>query len=171
MARDIEEFLRQAALKRQQQQNQGAAQPPRPAAPPPRPVPTQQPPRPIQQKKRVRKMGGQPTQPAAQRPPESVADHVRRRLDTSSLVDHAQQLGSEVALADDKLEARLHEKFDHEVGTMGAYAGASISQGQRDAAARLSPDRLLDLLKNPNSLRQAIIVAEILKRPDFDGTQ
>ncbi|HMP78332.1 MAG TPA: hypothetical protein PKD54_02660 [Pirellulaceae bacterium] len=166
MARDIEEFLRQAALKRQQQQqqqNQGGGQPPRQAQPP------QPPPRPAQPKKRVRKTPGQRREPAMSRPPETVSEQVRRRLDTSSLSDHAQQLGSEVALADDKLEARLHEKFDHDVGTMGgAYATARITKQQRDAADRLAPVHLLDLLKNPTSLRQAIIVAEILKRPDFD---
>lgn len=165
MARDIEEFLRQAALKRQQQQQGQAAPPPRqvparPAQPPP--------PRQPQQKKRVRR-GTAPTQKnLTSQTSETVADRVRRRLDTSDIAEHTRQLGSEVALADDKLEARLHEKFDHELVSLNAYGDARITKKQRDAAAKLTPTNLLDLLKNRDSLRQAIIVAEILQRPNFD---
>ncbi len=170
MARDIEEFLRKAAERRKQAQ-QGGGQPAAPQRPAqPAPVPQQRPvaPPPAQRQP----YSPPPTTPSRQPPQrqpveaevvwsnrESVAAHVQAHISTRSIAEHASQLGQEVGLADDKLEQRLHEKFDHSVGTLGHLdtTGEGATSG----------DDLLQLLRNPQSLRQAILLSEILKRPEF----
>jgi hypothetical protein len=97
---------------------------------------------------------------------QSVAQHMRA---TDQIGRHAERLGDEVELADDKLEARLHQVFDHKVGdlkksTMEA-AAASPSQAARDAPLPGAVS-IARMLTDPQSLRNAFIMAEILKRPD-----
>ncbi len=165
MARDIEEFLRKAAERRKQQQNQGGGAPAptnqqsRPPAPP-RP----QPPRPQPRQEFI------PTNEIEVIAPrgESIQDHVRRHINTNDITQHARQLGEEVALADDKIDAHIHQKFDQGLGTLASgrdpYAQDSNNTMNRD----LGQHDLLDLLREPKTLRQAILVSEILKRPNFD---
>lgn len=144
MARDIEEFLRKAAERRNKAGNQP---PPQAAGKPPAPPP---PPRTLVSEvvdvDEIEVVGG-----------DRIAN---RHIDTSRIAQHAAQLGGEVSLADDKIEARLHEKFDHDVGRLKkkSQTGAKQSTGGSE---------LLRLLQTPKTIRQAIIVAEILKRPEF----
>jgi hypothetical protein len=192
MARDIEEFLRRAAERRKQNQGQSA---PAPKPPPARPAvpPAKQrladeadarkPPGeldPYRELPRSREAG--PTQSA--RPPkaspiarqakpqrqrrETVAEHVRDAIVVSDVTENASQLGEEVGLADEKLEARL-EKFDHKIGDL-----EGMSSIQDDRVERVGQDKshlavsLLELLKQPQTVRQSILISEILKRPNFD---
>ena len=95
-----------------------------------------------------------------------VLQHMRG---TEEIAAHAQQLGQEVDLADDKLESRLHAVFDHKVGdlkksTMEAGA-ASPTQASRDAPLPGAAS-IAHLLVNPQNVRNAIILAEILRRPE-----
>ncbi len=150
MARDIDEFLRKAAERR----NKAAGQ--APPGQPGRGTPVNKPPTPARQRPRgpeiveaneVEVVGG-----------EGIA---KRHLDTSRIAQHAAQLGAEVSLADDKIEARLQEKFDHDLGRL---AKKNKEQRQRETGG----SELLKLLRTPKTIRQAIIVTEILKRPNFD---
>ena len=193
MARDIEEFLRRAAERRKQNQGQPAP-PPAPADPPsPAPPPRQrlanesnaskQPEQvdPYRELPRSREAGqkksGSPTNappvansPQRQRKPkrESIADHVREAIVVSDVTENSNKLGAEVGLADEKLEARM-AKFDHAIG--GLEGMASI---QSDRVETEGPDKshiavgLLELFKQPQTIRQSILIAEILKRPNFD---
>jgi hypothetical protein len=96
-----------------------------------------------------------------------VDEHVRARLDTSKFGQRAQQLGD--------LD-NLEERFSHELGRLGqseaapqavtapveeapAIRAAIESQSVAPAAA------IAELLRRPESVRQAIIMQEILKRP------
>lgn len=94
---------------------------------------------------------------------EGVAEHVSRHLSTQGIVDHAQNLGDEVALADDKLESRLHATFDHNVGHMKHRDAYSTDKApQVDIAAEVAA-----MLSSPKGMRQLIIANEILRRPEW----
>ncbi len=183
MPRDIEEFLKMAAKRRQQQKKPGG----KPAAGrPAAPAGQQQPP--------VRRTQPTPAPPpAARRAPvapatddeiviiggtgsadpyeQSVAEHVRSYIDTSSLGEHASHLGEEVALADDKLDSRLHSTFDHQVGHIGSAdkssAFSTTTATTRIDVAPLAND-LLNMMSSPRSIQQAVLISEILQRPNFD---
>ena len=194
MARDIEEFLRRAAERRKQNQGQSAPQPPpaqqRPPEPPPRPkqrladeADDRKSPDeldPYRELPRSREAGpSQPTLPPKappvarqgrpqQKRRESIADHVRDAIVVSDVTENASHLGEEVGLADEKLEARL-EKFDHKIGNLEGMS--SVQDGRVETKG---PDKshlavsLLELFKQPKTIQQSILIAEILKRPDFD---
>lgn len=181
MARDIEEFLRRAAerRKKQQQQQQGGAR--RPAQPPQR----RQPP---VQRQPVRQP---PRQPPKQRPNtlvdrkeiefvtpkkkphdfrnESVQEHVKHYINTEDIAEHAEHLGEHLSQTDERVEERIHKKFDHSVGSLSKRPSVtdSITESTGDDIAPIAQD-LLELLSKPKTIRQAILVAEILRRPNFD---
>ncbi|MGI9519782.1 MAG: hypothetical protein ACR2NP_22200 [Pirellulaceae bacterium] len=121
MPRDIEEFLKMAAKRRQQQKQGGGAAPQRsqPATPPAsqqRPTPQRLVPRPqslqpaTDEEIIILGPGGQPSTDMRR---QSVSDHVRSHIDTSDISEQVSHLGETVGLADDKLDARLHDTFDH----------------------------------------------------------
>ena len=107
----------------------------------------------------------------------SVSTHVEQHIDTGRLQAHASHLGEEVGYADDKLESRLHERFDHSVGRLGSSATDSLGlqeseESPYDAVALLVDQSVPDaakitlLLRSHVGVRQAIILSEILRRPD-----
>lgn len=175
MPRDIEEFLKMAAKRRQQQKKQGG----RPATPAGGGAQRPQTPPPQAQRRSIRPatddeiviIGG--PESASRQPAggTSVADHVRSHIDTSALGEHARHLGEKVALADDKLDARLQSTFDHDVGNLKIDTSQSAFATTTTTTAKtVSPiaSDLLDMLSNPKSIRQAILINEILQRPKFD---
>jgi hypothetical protein len=87
----------------------------------------------------------------------SVSSHVATHLDSSSFDERAAQLGEKVDLADDNLEAHIHQVFDHQVGNLATSTGVVREQ----APAHLT-EAVYDMLDSPQDLRQAIILAEIL---------
>ena len=89
---------------------------------------------------------------------EGVAEHVERHLDSSAFDQRAERLGDDVEVADDQMEARIHEKFDHDLGEIDAQVA---SRGQK---AFIVPPAL-GFIKNKDQLIQAIIVSEILGNP------
>ena len=194
MARDIEEFLRRAAERRKQNQGQAAPKPP-PAPEPPRAAPPQSIRRladeaddrnsseeldPYRELPRSREAGQSEATPAPKFPPvarqenshgkrrETVAEYVREAIAVSDVIEPSARLGEEVSLADERLEARL-EKFDHKIGDL-----EGMSSIQDDRVETKGPDKshlavsLLELFKQPQTIRQSILISEILKRPNFD---
>ncbi len=158
MARDIEEFLRKAA-ERRQQANKGATKPSQPAMgsqPPRRPVAPQPPPQSVPVAEEITYR-------------ESIAEHVRKAVNSKSVSQGAARLGQEVALADDKLESRLHEKFDHSVSRLADTGDKSPAKKQkRKGSGNTGPTTIFEMLRSPQNIGQAILLAEILKRPNFD---
>ena len=187
MARDIEEFLRRAAERRKQSQSGGTAPPPRKSAPPRAP---QAPPKqrlaqeqvlrpdeidPYARKKsqaeaepKPQAAPKRPSKPPQQKKRETISEQVKRTIDVSDVTEHANQLGAQVGQADERLEARL-EKFDH---SMGALDGTATVTDDETAKVE-GPDRsqlaidLLQLFSQPKSIRQSILISEVLKRPAF----
>ncbi len=170
MPRDIEEFLKMAAKRRQEQKQRASGkQPPAARKPPVQSRPSAPQPAPAKRKslrpgEEIRVLGG----PLDMRD-QSVSEHVQSHIDTSDLAEHARHLGEEVGLADDKLDARLHHKFDHTVSSLrpkGTAHDETTAISERGFSP-LAAD-LLDMLRSPKSIRQAILISEVFKRPDFD---
>lgn len=102
---------------------------------------------------------------------EELIEHVAESMDTSDvtaraaqLSRHASQLGAQVGQADEKLEGRLHEKFDHDLGKIHDESVTTAGQkGQKGVA--LSASDIVGMLSNPKSISQAVVLNEILQRP------
>ncbi len=162
MAKDIEEFLKMAAQRRRE----SATGPPRAQQTPAQ----QKPPSKQQQKKPVKPPVVVSETEVDVVPPrrESVASGVQKNLDNSRLKRHAEKLGEEVGLADDKLDARLHQKFDHQVGHLASQAIGGVESTSKARVPVKSKTLLLNMLASPQSVQQAIIMSEILSRPEWD---
>ena len=148
---EIADFLRRAVGQRG-----GRPQPPQPA---PQPAVAQ-----VVEPEVTRPVGGR------------VSRHVGEHLDTAEFEQRAAQLGDEVADADDEMGRRLHEKFDHEVGRLAQTPGESATASEVLEAAE-PQDRVAEfpttaaaglpaMLANAQSIRQAIVISEILTRPE-----
>lgn len=81
---------------------------------------------------------------------------------------HTRQLGAVVDQADDKMEARLHQVFDHSVGQLKKQATDSIPKTQEGAeqGPALTSASIAELMRSPPAIRTAIILGEILHRPE-----
>lgn len=94
---------------------------------------------------------------------EGVADHVARHLSTEDIAAQTRTLGSEVAAADDRVEARLHEKFDHDLGQLQhRETPIELQEVDADIASEVAA-----MIRRPEGMRQLIIANEILRRPDW----
>jgi hypothetical protein len=180
LADEISEFLQQTAQRRgalREGAPAGAApspQAPAPSAAPATPL-TASPPR----QPRVRPAASGPGVTGLEPPPSQpagalsspsgarVAEHVRSYLDTGDIVQETAGLGRDVAMADQKTEQRLREAFTHRLGQLAAApteapATLAAPKPQPGAAAR----GLAAMLRNPTSVRQAILLSEILNPPE-----
>ena len=179
MARDIEEFLRRAAERRQQQKQGG----------PPKQTPRQQPPRQRQQPPRQRQqpppveaeivesvpLSRRRQNPKTKKPSKKpireqrVAKHVRDSIDVSDVSAKANKLGKRIASTHDRVESTVHKHLDHDLTELDDTQSVTelpppkIFGAQSDAFA----EELRQMLKNPRMVGKAVILAEILKRPEF----
>ena len=168
MAKNIEEFLKMAASRRQQQQAGG-----QPQAPQQPPQPQQQP-RVFVQPEIIEYVDEiEVVDPLRD---QSVGTHVTTHIDTSGISQHADNLGNRVSLAGSKTEQRIHQKFDQQVGHLDADSIQDIgevSAARTDAYdAHSTPEialELAQLFRTPNKIRQAILLKEVLERPDWDS--
>ena len=101
---------------------------------------------------------------------DSVSQHVAQHLDPSSIRQHTAQLGAELAQEEAKHQSDVREKFGHKLGRLsGTPATASATAASRvtNLAGALTPaGDLVQLLRSPASIRQAILLNEILARPE-----
>jgi hypothetical protein len=157
---EIDEFLRRAAdnLKPKRQ----TARPTPPKAPPP--PQKQAPPR------RLVEMA-QEIQPLQSVERESVAAHVQKHLSTAQFETRASTLIDEdLTAADRQREQHRKEVFGHRVGTLTDTSVFEVEPTEQSAnivtqtAAAGLP--LASLLGSPDSLRRAIVLNEILTRPE-----
>ena len=75
------------------------------------------------------------------------------------------RLGEEVDAADSKMAARLHQVFDHQIGDLKGSAAATVTQEVYAGGESALVD-LLRMIRSPQSIRDAVLMAEILHRPD-----
>lgn len=103
---------------------------------------------------------------------DDVAAHVDQYLDPKRVTSRSERFGEEVALADDHLDAHQRELFGQ--GPRGGLSAARM--GTTTAAAPTSPSAkavnciaqdVAALVRAPQNLRAALILGEILRRPDW----
>lgn len=98
---------------------------------------------------------------------DSVADYVAEHLKRGEFEERASHLGEEVAQTDERLEARLHQKFDHRLGSLSARRQAREAADLKKQKPKNSTvaDGLFDILSTPQGVQQAVILNEVLSRP------
>lgn len=152
---DVEDFLRRLADEQRADRSE-----PQPERQPKKPKPK----RPVQKPQRRSQPTAAAEQPAVS---ESVDDHVRRHLrhlEESQLAEEAAHLGESIALTDDRLEARLKSKFDKQLGTLRRQEVAT--EEAKALATPADPGSIAEMLASPTGMRNAVILSEILNRPD-----
>jgi hypothetical protein len=104
---------------------------------------------------------------------EGVSAHVAGDIDTSDIAQHASrlsdrasQLGADVGQADDKLEDRIHEKFDHDLGRIHDDTVTDDMGTRRPGRVPRTAGEIAEMFRSPKSIRQAVILSEILNRPE-----
>jgi hypothetical protein len=176
MTDDLDDFLRQAAERRAKRQQQKGGKPPQPASPPKPPAPA--PPPPLSPP--LRQPQAQQPKPKERRPPtiaETVTD-VRPtvgRLEPSLANRH---VASDLEYADERMEEHLLEAFRSDLqpdrfpskrkgGTAESRENVSATApvGAKQLEAMVSVGDLKKQLRDPQTLRLAIIAHEILRRP------
>jgi hypothetical protein len=103
-----------------------------------------------------------------------VEAHVKGFLNTGEFSQRSAQLGEEVAQADEHLGEHLHQVFDHDVSSLAATPGEISAQpatagGPSSDAAALpvtAAAGLAAMLSDMENVRQAIVINEILRRPE-----
>lgn len=175
MARDIEEFLRRAAERRQQQQQGGL-----PAAQPVQDILDNEDievlqPAPIPRSGRAAetsrpRRGGAKKNPVQAPQRESVARHVQQHIKPASISQHSAHLGQQVASADDRMAARLQQRFSNDLTKLDDFPTArheEVASVTKQSYSVIAQD-LANIMRDNTNLRQAILMAEILNRPNFD---
>jgi hypothetical protein len=106
---------------------------------------------------------------------QDVSQHVQQRMDTSSFSRRASALGAAVDQSDDRMGAHVHEVFTHDLGRLGSRASARTSFPTPSAPAAPPPPDveapvggtlISELLRNRGQIRNAILLSEILNRPE-----
>jgi hypothetical protein len=77
------------------------------------------------------------------------------------------QLGERVSAVDRDFDTQLHQKFDHEIGTLGDRHLASMPDQQQDTTVVASGPivEIAAMLATGEGVRQAVVLNEILRRP------
>jgi hypothetical protein len=159
-ANEIEEFMRRAAAKPRPAANAG------PVRRPPQPQLRQ----PVENPVQARVITDEPVGA-------KIGKQVEQDLDTQEFTKRSTQLGSEVAHADREIDQRMHQVFDHHVSNLELMPGESAAPPLVVTPLELTEQSLLDipatfatgltdLLADPDSVRQAIVLNEILHRPE-----
>ncbi len=114
---------------------------------------------------------------------ESVADHVDRHIQSAPITEQSRGLGKDVAGADESMEDHLRAVFDHDVGSLdqngifseidegtdaAIWESSASKRQKRSADAGDRTRHLIEMLSHPDSMQQAMILSEVLRRPDFD---
>ena len=151
------EFLREAAKRRAEQQAQAkrAARPSPP--PPPRPTPKKAPRRLVEQVVEAEVVSAAPTG-------EGVDEHVKRHLDNREFAERTSHLGH-LQDSTQKFGRQIERMFDHKLGTLAVSGADSAAEPVKEVAAAPLASHILDLMTNPENVRQAIVLREIFERP------
>lgn len=177
---EIEEFLKRAAAMRARQQGAAPAAPP---GQPPMPAPSASPltplsrvaPLPVSRLSTLEVQDAEVIE-ADEVSGDDVAEYVTQHLDSTKFSQRASRLGADIKSSDEDIEAHLHQTFVHRLGQLGAstsQAEDSILDDEenaaraasRAAASAISIASVADMLRSPQSLRNAIILSEVLNPP------
>jgi hypothetical protein len=168
---EIGEFLRRAAQQRGGRQPPQAAQgaqpamPPRPAQQRPQPAKPQRPrKRPAERVVQAEVVEVRPMEP------DRLAKQVTEDINTGTFDRRARELGENVARAESRVEERVHEVFDHKLGQLATKPTAPSQEQEEEQEGTAIPATaaagLAAMLADHQGLRQAIVLNEILHRPE-----
>lgn len=165
MRDEVEEFLRRAAQRRAQAEAKRRGELQQPVRPPaPRPAPISRPPLrqpiPTLAEPLVEIIDAEEAD-TSERFSSSVSQHLRG---TTEIARHASSLGAEVDLADDKMEARLHKTFDHQVGSLKDTT-TGIPDRLTTSSSAAGEFNMRKLLASAENIRNAVILSEVFARP------
>jgi hypothetical protein len=163
---EIEEFLRRAAALRNQQAQPAQQRSPAPAARPVAPAQVYTPPR-LAPSDEILDAEVIDTGDVSG---DDVAHYVKQHLSPREFEERSQHAAERIRLADDAMEAHLHDAFEHRLGALGATTSRAEDSTLDDAeaAAAAQPPQVPDLVKilrSPRDLRNAIILNELLTPP------
>lgn len=99
-------------------------------------------------------------------PAAALSQHVSSYMDSSKFRESASHLGEQVGLADDRLEAHLHQAFAHQVGNLAGQANEVERGGAAVVHTVVSGAQLSAMLRDPAMFRHAIVLNEIFTRPE-----
>jgi hypothetical protein len=94
-----------------------------------------------------------------------VAEHVEQQVAarSQSIAQKASTLGKRIVNEDQQFDSQLKAKFDHTVGSLSTAAPGSPEQA---ASSMTTPAaQIAAMLANPDGVRQAMVLNEILRRP------
>jgi hypothetical protein len=98
------------------------------------------------------------------------SDRLRSRLQgvgsAAATTERARQTAAEASLADDRMGVHLHEAFDQTVGLIHQSTDLAASAPSDAKRAGFTAGSIVDMLLSPESIRNAIILGEVLRRPD-----
>jgi hypothetical protein len=148
---EIEEFLKRADARRGESQRSKQPKPPQPVALP-------KPPRESKRDRRPRKFG-------------EVADSVEKHLGNRGFEKRAEHLADDVTRSEEQMEEHLQKAFGRRLGTLaepGTDPTAAISDVKKAPEPILqgTANEFATLLANPRTLKQLIVLNEILARPE-----
>jgi hypothetical protein len=99
---------------------------------------------------------------------ETVGEHVAESVaaHAKSIAEQSSRLGQRIIEEDHQFDVQLKAKFDHTVGTLTGSAVTAVEQAAAAAAATQTPAaQIAAMLANPDGMRQAMILNEILRPP------
>ncbi|MEC9093994.1 MAG: hypothetical protein VX438_14895 [Planctomycetota bacterium] len=163
MAQDIEEFLRMAAA-RKKQQSQTTQNPPPDS--PQRSVEPQSPSVPLGQE-----TGGltPETDETDGHSHPNLQSSIQTTVSTQDIIEHTSHLGERVHNRTDVVDSRVNKKFDHDLGQLkkSEITAPMVVDHGKGVETTTDISTVLNLIQNPDSLKQAVILKEILDRPKF----
>jgi outer membrane biosynthesis protein TonB len=188
---EVEQFLREARKAMETQQRGQQPQPQAQQRPPQRLVPPQKPQQ--KQQNRPQKPGGKKADKSQPQPPRktlaeqsrlkpqaadreldeirlgsSVGRHVQEHLGNNKFEERAGRLSHIKQSVEQDIGSHVKSVFDHQIGSLAvqrdAVADASAAEGIATDAGNPAME-IVAMLGNPHSLRQAIILQEILQPP------
>ena len=173
MVSDIEKFLQQAAERLAQKANQGSNQGTRRPAPKRPPPQSPRPSHSVGQAERSRRpihpevVDAQVVEAEVVQPSRSVDR--RRGPDPLSSIDTRPELAQVIDHADEKMADRVHQDLDHEMMHLSKASSALDSdqtgkEGHGLTRHQYAVSPLVDMLRNPETLRAAFIAGEIFRR-------
>jgi hypothetical protein len=94
---------------------------------------------------------------------------VTTHVSTAALARQASALGEDVALADERMEEHLHERFDHGIGSLGDSSDAVHEDPNKGKLPKeaVTTGEIVDVFRDPSRVREAIVLNEILTRPKW----
>lgn len=107
---------------------------------------------------------------------ESVApkeDSIFNRHIESELEKRTDRFGSDIRKADQRIESRMQKTFDHKLGALSESSSSfGMSEpGAQDSGSQSSDaavaNRVIEMLTTPGDLPAAIVLSEIVRRPEW----